>query len=241
MVCRNMHARSLPPRRPCRLTTLSMSFQVFSTVLRSAAGCFGGPTASWIASMRPKIRPLLRFGPRPPGFRPLRAVAMSYVLEDRSQDYRLQSDFQNVITFLGTLLHLQTISEAKFPHLWLILAPLLLNFATSFHQDSPCHVPTLLIHDSGAKSHCNQITFKRCLRCLLCLCCACLPALVQLLLPSDLLLLSVNLSLDSSQHRPALPVGAIHGFAQLTRAMFFFVIVVVVIEDVRVSKSVCGE
>lgn len=60
-----------------QLTTLSMSFQVFSTVLRSAAGCFGGPTASWMASMMPKIRPLLRFGPRPPGFRPFRAVAMS--------------------------------------------------------------------------------------------------------------------------------------------------------------------
>lgn len=63
-----------------KLTTLSMSFQVFSTVRRSAAACFGGPTASWMASMMPKILPLLRFGPRPPGFRPLRAVAISYTL-----------------------------------------------------------------------------------------------------------------------------------------------------------------
>lgn len=71
------------------LTTLSMSFQVFSTVRRSAAACFGGPTASWMASMKPRIRPLLLFGPRPPGFRPLRAVAMSYTLwQDRG---RLQS------------------------------------------------------------------------------------------------------------------------------------------------------
>lgn len=61
-----------------------MSFQVFSTVRRSAAACFGGPTASWMASMKPRIRPLLLFGPRPPGFRPLRAVAMSYTLrQDR--------------------------------------------------------------------------------------------------------------------------------------------------------------
>lgn len=171
-----------------------MSFQVFSTVLRSAAGCFGGPTASWMASMMPKMRPLLRFGPRPPGFRPLRAVAMSYVLEDRSQDYRLESDFENVITFFGKPLHLQTIGEAKFTHLWLILALLLLNFAAFFHQDSPWHVPTLLIHDSVAKSHCNQITFEQRLGCLLYLCCACLPVLVLLLFPSDLLLLSVNLS-----------------------------------------------
>lgn len=91
-----------PAWRPCKLTTLSMSFQVFSTVLRSAAGCFGGPTASWIASMMPKIRPLLRFGPRPPGFRPLRAVAMSSVLEDgRQRKGRKQSHFENLITFLG--------------------------------------------------------------------------------------------------------------------------------------------
>lgn len=169
-----MQARSLTVRRRCRLTTLSMSFQVFSTVLRSAAGCFGGPTASWMASMMPKMRPLLRFGPRPPpGFRPLRAVAMSYVLEDRSQDYRLESDFENVITFFRKPLHLQTSSEATFTHLWSILASLLLNFAAFFHQDSPCHVPTLLIHDSVAKSHCNQITFEQRLGCVLYLCCAC--------------------------------------------------------------------
>lgn len=52
------------------LTTLSMSFQVFSTVLRSAAACLGGPTASWIASIIPKIRPFRGFPPRPPGFLP---------------------------------------------------------------------------------------------------------------------------------------------------------------------------
>lgn len=68
-----------------KLTTLSMSFQVFSTVRRSAAACLGGPTASWMASIKPNIRPLLRFGPRPPGFRPLSAAAMSYTLrEDRN-------------------------------------------------------------------------------------------------------------------------------------------------------------
>lgn len=112
-ICRTVQAGSQSSaRHPCKLTTLSMSFQVFSTVLRSAAGCLGGPTASWIASMMPKIRPLLRFGPRPPGFRPLRAVAMSYVLEDgRQRKDRSNSLILKILLhFWEKPLHLQTIS-----------------------------------------------------------------------------------------------------------------------------------
>lgn len=71
-----------------------MSFQVFSTVRRSAAACLGGPTASWMASIKPNIRPLLRFGPRPPGFRPLSAAAISYTLrEDRNSHFLPQRSF----------------------------------------------------------------------------------------------------------------------------------------------------
>lgn len=81
--CPARYRRAAPrhtwPRRA--LTTLSISFHVFSTVRRSAVACFGGPTASWIASMNPNIPPLRAFGARPPGFRPLSAVAISLTLK----------------------------------------------------------------------------------------------------------------------------------------------------------------
>lgn len=105
-----MRAGSRSASHPCRLTTLSMSFQVFSTVLRSAAGCFGGPTASWMASMMPRIRPLLRLGPRPPGVRPLRAAAMSYGVGRQDKEKQTPDKRQTLKILLPVwekLLHLQ--------------------------------------------------------------------------------------------------------------------------------------
>lgn len=160
-----------------------MSFQVFSTVLRSAAGCFGGPTASWMASMMPKMRPLLRFGPRPPGFRPLRAAAMSYVPGDRRQD---AADYSQIlkVSIEGSK------TGSHLLHSWFFAVKFPCFLPPGLHQ-SPGHVPPLLIHGSTAKSHCNQITLEQCLRSVSSFPRVSLPVLVVLLRPSDLMLLRV--------------------------------------------------